>query len=228
MCEDINVYKMRKLLYNVIFNLYENDYMDDPRMFHLTFIESLKNIIEYHIQNNDLSKEIKNNINKFLSQAREYKDEDREKRINIINDIIVMMNKQQIESLVFYRIELAKRRKDFKYIFKYPDELIKSQIDDINDSICHDLYVLISHTNDTSDEEFINEYLPYLKDSAVYYESLNAIFKENPMVFKDKTFYNRMICVLNLNNEIYKEDKEMIDLNNKLVKKIDRKIKKLT
>lgn len=223
--EPINIYKTRKLVYNIMFDLYEKDYSEDPSMFDLNIIKSLEVIVEYHTSQNDLSKSVMDNISNFLMSAREYQDENRNERIEIINRIIRHMNSQEKDqSLIFYRMQLHTRTGEFKYLFKASNAEIIGEIDNVHDSICHDLFVLVSHSSDVSDEDFVKEYLPELKDSDLYYESINTILKENPIVFKDQLFYNRMICVLEYNNLMYND---LIGYNEKLVKKIDKKIKKI-
>ncbi|MBQ2946439.1 MAG: hypothetical protein IJE04_01120 [Bacilli bacterium] len=223
--EPINIYQTRKLIYQIMFDFYENNYEEEPNMFSLNILKSLEVIVEYHTSQNDLSRNVIDNIGKFLMAAREYKDENRNERIEIINNIIRLMNNQEKDqSLVFYRIQLYSRTKEFRYLFQASDAEIISQINNIHDSICNDLFVLVSHSSNVSDEEFIKEYLTELKDSDLYYESLNVILKENPLVFKDQLFYNRMICVLEYNNLIYED---LVEYNQKLVKKIDKKVKKI-
>lgn len=224
MIEEINIYKTRKLIHQVMFNFYDNDYTDDVRMFGLNFIKSLRNVVEVFVRNNDLSKDVRNNIFNFLAQARNYKDEDFNERIDLINETIRILNSQEKdESLMFYKFQLFDRTGDLNFFFKATEEEVLSLVDNIHDSICNDLFVLISHLDDVSDEEFINEYLPELKDSDSYYESINYMLKENPIIFKNQTFYNRMICVLEYNGIMYND---LINYNNKLVKKINKKIKK--
>lgn len=223
--EPINEYRLRKLVCEIIFNFDIDDYDEEPYAYDLIFIESLRNIVKARCEKNDLSKDVMNNINKFLSYAREYKDENREKRIELINEIIMIMNSQEKdESLIFYRFQLYERRRNFEYLLKKSDREIIEQIPNIHKSICHDLFVVVSHSNDVSDMDFVKEYLPDLKDSDLYYESLNMMLKENPLVFKDQLFYNRMICVLEYNSLICED---LIKYNEKLVKKIDKKIKKI-
>lgn len=223
--ESINIYKTRKLVYNIIFDLYEKDYSEDTSMFDLNIIKSLEVIVEYHTSQNDLSKSVMDNISKFLMAAREYQDENRNERIEIINRIVRLMNSQEKDqSLIFYRMQLHTRTKEFKWLFKASNAEIIKEIDNVHDSICHDLFVLVSHSTDVSDMEFVKEYLPELKDSDLYYESINTILKENPLVFKDQLFYNRMICVLEYNNLMYQD---LVGYNEKLVKRINKKIKKI-
>lgn len=224
MSESINEYKTRKLIYQIMFDFYD-DYEENTSIFDLIIIESLKNIVEFHSRNNDLSKDVINNINKFLMQAREYKDEKRKERIELVNDIIRIMNNQEKDrSLIFYRIQLYDRTNNFKYLFKAKDAEIIDEISNVHDSICNDFFVLVSHTDDVDDITFVNEFLPDLKECELYYQSLNMMLKENPIVFRDQTFYNRMICVLQSNSLL---NKDTVDNNEKLVKKINKKIKKL-
>ena len=226
MSEDLQIYKIRKLIYELIFNSEKIDLKEAPYVFDLVVLKSIKNIVEYHTANGDLHPKIINNIGDFLVQARFYDDEYKNERFSIINDIITLMNNQKFdECLMFYRFQLYSRRKEIKYLFASNEEIM-TEIDNVHDSICHDLYVITSHSSEFSDEDFIKEAIPFLQDSNLYYESLNMILKENPAIFKDLTFYNRMICILNINNEIYKENEKMYQHNKKLVKKIDKKVKK--
>lgn len=225
MYEDLETYRMRKIIYSIIFNFYENDY-DSKDDFDLIVVESLRNIVEYLSSECYLSDSVKGNIQNYLMRARYFEDENKFKRIELINDAIGFMNSQQEDkSLVFYRLQLFDRRKDFKYVFKATNEEIKKEIENVHDSICNDLYVLIGQSLLTSDKEFEEEYLPYFKNTNIYYESLNIFLKENPTVFKDEIFYNRMMKVININNELHKDNKDVLKMNKKLLKKIDKKKK---
>ena len=214
MNEDIGLYRTRKLINNIIFNFYENDYEEDPECFDLLIVESLKNIVEYYANNNFLSEAVKNNIYNYLTQAREYEDDNKKQRLELINDIIGIVNSQKKdESIIFYKIELYKRRKRIGDLLELDDKKIEKEIENVHDSICHDLWVITSHTDDaTSEEVFQSEYLPYFKDSNFYYESLNAMLDENPIVFQNQTFYNRMMQVINLNNSLYNDNKKVLYL----------------
>ena len=223
---DIPTYRITKMIYTIIFNFVENDY-EDKEDFDLIVVESLRNIVKYLTDEKYLSERVKNNIHNYLTRARYFEDENRSKRIELINEIIGFMNSQtEDESYIFYKLELFKRRKDFRYIIGYPIEDIIKEIDNVHDSICEDFYVLISHTDITDDETFETEYLPYFKDSNGYYESLNAILYENPSVFKDKMFYDRAMKVININKDLYKDDKQILKMNKKLVRKINKEVKK--
>lgn len=156
---------------------------------------------------------------RFLLDARDIQDEDREERFGIINDIITVLNNaKEDENLTFYRVELAKRRRDIKYFFKNIDEIL-DEINNVTKSILYDSVVLVALTEDTTDDEFINDYLSDLSKNLFYLESINAILNEYPKIFENLMVYNRNICVLNcLSTDIVKSNK-------KLIKKIDKKLK---
>lgn len=216
------------LIKAIIFNTEDDDYKNEEDIFDLIFMESFSNIVKFYVENNAFSEKIKDNIRNYLYKAREYKDNNRDKRIDIINEIIITLNSQKEDnSLGFYRFELYKRRRDLKLAIKSDNDTIKKEIDAIHDSICGDLYVIYTHSDSINDQKFITEHLPNLSNSAMYYESINALLMDHPYVFKDRLFYNRMMCILNLNNELYSDDKEMINLNKKLVKKVDKKVKRI-
>lgn len=225
MNEDMSIYVTRKLIYSIMFDFYDNDYKDNPCMFDLVILESLKNLVEAHVQNGDLSKSVIANINNYLQQARYYDDDKRIERINIINEIIILMNNQKHDDLLmFYRMQLMFRRKDFYYAIKCPNQSIKAEMNDVHESICYDLVVLDSHSESVSDEEFTSTYLPDLVNNQYYYESLNMILRENPKVFRNKVFYDRMMCILNLNKELNNNEK-LVKVNKKLIKQVNRKRK---
>lgn len=227
MSNDDLLYQTGKLIYTIIFNFYENDYRDDTNMFDLIIVESLKNILEYLTSQNFLSAEVKNNISNYLMQAREIQDDDRKRRVELINEIVGLMNSQKKdESLLFYRLELHKRRKDLGYIISTRSDLeVKNEIDNVHDSILNDHYVLVSHSHQVSDKEFEEEYLEWFTNTNIYYESINSILYEYPQIFKNEIFYNRMMKVLNINNQLHNNNKAILKTNKRLLKKIDRKIK---
>lgn len=227
MYEDMPTYRLRKMIYTMIFDSSDKDYEINDE-FNLIIIESLRNIIEYFTSKNLLSDSVKNNVYNYLSRAREFKDNNRTKRIELINDIIGIMNRQEKDnSIIFYRVELFKRRNNNKYLMDYSNEEIKKEIQNVHNSIHNDFLIIISHTSLADYDTFQNEYVPKFKNSNEYYESLNAILYENPTVFKDDLFYCRMLDIIDYNNELYKDNKNVLKTNKKLIHKIKREIKKL-
>lgn len=217
MGEDINVYCTRKFIENIIFELNEIDYKKSINNFDLVILESLKNVVADYTEENYLSQKCINNVLNYLSQARSMH---LGKQANdIINDVITLVNTQKEDnSIILYRYELYKRRKNFKYA-TCDSKIINDEIENIHNSICFDLAVVTGHSDNVTDEEFVNNYLPYFVNSDLYYESINAILVENPIVFKDETFYNRLFSVLDINNELHKDTKSQ---NKKLIKKVKK------
>lgn len=225
MYNDLNEYIKTKLIYTIIFANSNIDYKNQPELFNISIVKSLKNVIKSLTKEKYLSKKVKENIYKYVMEAREFNDEHKEERYNELNEIVKLVNGQKEDlSYIFYTYELYKRINDKKYLSKCIENLDADQIKNIHESIFGDLLVLTSHSNDISDDEFINEYLPNLTNSYLYYESINAILHENPSVFKDLTFYNRMICVFNVNNEIYKNTNIQKE-HKKIVKSVKKSIK---
>lgn len=164
---------------------------------------------------------VKDSILRLLSEARDVNDMDKEKRIEIINSIITLLNNEvEDKYLDFYRIELIKRKKSIKYLFSSIEEINKF-VNHIHNSIVYDAIVLSSLDEEVSDEKFIKENLPELSKCPYYVESINAILSECPTIFNNLTFYNRNMLVLNsLDEDIYADNK-------KKIKKIVRKVKKI-
>ncbi len=218
-------YRSTKLGLYIIFNEIYNDYSDEPFIFDITIIECLKETIEAFVERNILSLDMQNNIYNYLYQAREIYDEKRENRIELINEIIKIMNQSSVDnSMGFYKYELYKRQDD-KRCLSYSGEQVAAEIDNIKKSICNDFLVFSAQNSiDTSDKEFIEEELQELVDDPMYYNTLNAFLYEQPILFKDLTFYNRTICVLDLKMEKYK-NRSIKKLNKKFVKDIKKRTK---
>lgn len=85
--------------------------------------------------------------------------------------------------------------------------------------------ILHSHSDEVSEKEFNEQYLPIFVSSCDYYESLNAILFEYPRMFKKQIFYNRVIKVLECNQKL-NYDKTVCRGNKKIIKRIEKQIKK--
>lgn len=219
MNEEVKKYKDDKHIIAVMLNpfLIQND----SRFFCIDALKTFKDMIDEFTQHGAIVSGVKEGLFKFLSNAREVNDSDREKRIEIINDIITLLNRQ-IENpyLDFYRLELVKRKRNLKYITQSNDDIYKL-VSEVNGSIGYDSYILRVFSNEISDENFIQEDLPELSRNPFYIDSINAILNDCPMLFTDLTFYNRNMCVLNsLDEDIYVDNKKMI-------KKIVKQLKKI-
>lgn len=226
--ESIEEYIYSKILISIIFDVNHEsyNYEENSWIFDTKVLEDIKVIIEYYCYQGYLNLKIKNNVYNYLNEARNIKSDDYKDRIKLINEIITELNKSSDYTYhLFYSIELFKRRNNRKYLYKYNIDIIDKEIPLVNKSLIYDSLVLISHNNRTSDKKFVEEWLPSLTENLFYYESISAILKEYPEIFKDQTFYNRFICVLNANNELsenasYKVNKKLVKLVNKEIKKV--------
>lgn len=184
-------YETYKLITAIMYYYNNEVYYKDS--FDIAFLEMMKKLVSLSVERGYLSNNAKENINRFLVDVRNYEDENRNKRINIINDILRIMNHQKDDKTIeFYRMQLSTRRNDKKYLTKYSDYVIKKEISEINLSIVYDYLVVYSHSNEITDEEFINDFLPGFVTSTLYYESINAILEENPSMFKDMKY---VMCI---------------------------------
>lgn len=222
-----DIYVLNKLINSIIFDLSTKNYNEVPNLFNIIIINKLKEMIEFYTEHNYLSRQVIINIQDYLMAARLYKDKNIEERHKVINEIITLLNKQTTDnSLIFYRIELYQRTNDYRYLTKATNEEIKNEIDLVHKSICNDLAVVDGHSSKVSDKDFNECYLDiYIESAALYYESILKILSENPRIFMDKTFYNRMRIVINKHLEIYSKDKDLKSISKKLIKKVDKKIK---
>ncbi len=216
-------YVFYKLINSVIFNVKQELYSrkNNKFLYGLNSLKCLKNIMHYYADNNLLTDLIVKNVYDYLSEAREFKDEHYDERVNIINDIIVLLNSCDIkDDNKIYHEEYVKRGSIDSVIYKYSSYDEES----IADSIAFDCLVLISHSKQTSNEKFKKSYLPFLIGKIEYYQSLSAIYKEHPQIFMDELFQDRMIYVLRKNDVISYSDYRF---NKGIVKKIDKKIRNI-
>lgn len=204
------------------FIIFSTDLFEKNNEFYaIETLELIKKVIETLAKYGYIISTVKDEIFKFLSNARDMNDIYREKRIEIINDIITILNNQvENKYLDFYRTELIKRKGSIKYAFLSTEDISKF-INFVNYSIVFDSVVLNSFDEEVSDEEFIQEHLPELSGNPYYIDSINAIIDECPELFTNLTFYNRNMLILNsLDEDIYVNNK-------KLVKKIVKKVRKI-
>ncbi len=217
-----SIYYICKMAFSIIFDIKDNNYEYGDLYFDLVVMDYLKTVIEELTKNNFLSKKVKDNIKTYLLKARDYKDEDRKERIDIINDILTLLNGQEKDnSLVFYVSELYKRTNDKKIIYRATKEQIREKIDRIHESIVNDYLILTTHNITTTEEEFKNNFLDKFVCSDVYVESINVLLSEIPQIFNDKVFYERVMNVLEMKKFFTKEK------STKLEKEVNKKIKQV-
>lgn len=208
---DYDDYMCTKILQSFIYNKQLSD--NEIKLARdIEFIDMLWYFIKH---NRDLIDDnIVLNIYNKLDQLKYIIDENRIKRIEIINEIIICLNKECDKKINydFYRNELAIRANHSKY-YKMKDYMVDLNKKTINNSIVYDFYILSKHSSDITDSEF-EKYLPHFQNDTYYLASIRAIMDEFPLMFLDDTFTNRVKTVIDNSN--------FDDKNKKLIKKIDK------
>lgn len=222
--EFIDSYYVHKYLLSIMFDTETENYLRTPKVFKAKTLKKLKLIIEDLTKGSYISYEIKRNLYTFIANIGEIKDcEDYSERFQVLGEITSLLNLQVDDnSLIFYRYNMFARTNDLKYLFKYSNIEIKALTDYVNQLIYNDFAVIKSHLEGT-DKEFDEDYLSEFQDTESYYENINLILKECPILLKNKTFYNRVMKVLNANSK----NKELQRINNKTLKKVNRNIRKI-
>jgi len=212
-----DIYYLHKLLVSLMFDNEKQSYKEVLWVYDISVLRVFKQIVSEFVKHNFLEMHIKDNIYSFLMYGRNIKDKFNEEKINIINEITIILNCQKEDkSLNFYIEQLLDRRENLNQLKKLCLNDILQEIKYVDESIYNDFIVLVSHGDDTSDEDFNNVYLENLVENNYYYESLNVILKECPSLFKNKLFVSRVKKVL--------ESNTYVDNN---FKKINRKFKHL-
>lgn len=209
-------YELEKLIYCIIFGEYKNRYNECDYLFEESVINMLKSIVGFHVRTFSLSKESRENVYDYLSHFREINKDIN--ILNIINEIKIILNSQQRDmSDIYYYYEDCKRE---------GCKLKFSEVDakNVEESMIFDFFVLTSHDEECTDDELFFKNLYVFADNVLYYKSINAILAENPVVFKNQTFYNRVMCVFEATYKL-RNNRYVKKLNKKLIKEIQDKIK---
>lgn len=221
MSEEVATYYAYKMALSIPFDMKEVDFKYEDHYFDLTIMEYLKDIISEFTKKDLFSKKVKDNIKNYLLKARDFKDDKRKERIDIINDILSLLNNQQKDySIGFYSLQLCLRRNSKKYLFTKNEEII-SEIENVHGSIVNDYLVLGTHFETMSEENFKKYFLDKFIMSGFYVESINVLLDEMPQLFNNSTFYNRVMDILEM-KKFFENDKQ-----DKLSKKVDKKIKRI-
>lgn len=197
-------YFLQKFLMFIIFDNTKEAYKGADWLYDIHVLKQFKGVVEVLAKCGCVRPQIKNNIYNILIDGRKIEDENYKQRIELINETIIILNtmKEQ-EYLRFYCGQLNYRIKEEKELKKLSIKDIKCNIPLIEESICNDFVVLLSHSKDVTDEDFVNDYLPEFINNGFYYESLNMILKECPYYFQDKLFMDRMNSVIEMNKNLY-------------------------
>lgn len=189
----------------------DNYYIDDKLFDEVYKLEWFKDMI---LENRDLIDDVMcKNIKNVVEKYRYIDDEDRIKRLHIINEIIVSLNSSydKDKNYEFYRQEIAKRYDNKKYL-KLSNYNVDRNKEMIISSIACD-YILLSLICEYNDQDFKNV-ISKIDFNNFHILSLNAILYEFPLIITDPNFIPRVNILLK--QKYLKKD------NKKLVKKINK------
>ena len=193
------------------------------------FLVLFSEFINTMIKNDFISPIMKNNALTYLNLVRFNNDKEIDKiddvpkkiRIILTNDMIRKINIQKGENyLIYYRQEMYKRTCDKDYLTTPFDDFIIQYESILLNSIQFDQYVLLSHSDSISEEDFENDFLPELSSDLRYFNTINCILEEYPHQFLNQLFLKRYLKTIdsflkfqdnNLNNS------SIIDFNNKVI-----------
>lgn len=209
-------YYEKKMIDCIIFRSKNAKFEGMDIVFNIPNLKKLKILVEYYTSLNALDEDAKTNIYQLLFDGRSIKDDNYEERIDLINEIIILINSQKEDnSINFYRSLLYDRFQD-KKILSFSDEYMTMKKEEIKYLMYYDLLVLSSHSLNVSDDDFFETWLNYFKCDELYYISISYILYQYPYIFKNITFENRMNAVLSLNESINSKNKK----TNKKLKKV--------
>lgn len=205
----------------IVFNLFDKEkyyyFFED-----INFMQLFKDTIKLYIELEYLDYGIRNNIYDVLFYLREINDEKRNSRIEIINEIIIFMQKPSEDKYIekLYKEEYRMRTRHY-YMHDRLDNL--KNIILLSMSVDYEAieFLLEDCTDEEFDEKLINAINNGNLHSFIY--SFNAIISEQPGILSNKQFYNRALKTLNTIYELY-DVKEIKDNGSKY--KIIRKNKK--
>lgn len=177
------------LVYKIMSNTY--DVNCDKNLFDLSLLHELERAINYYSRNSQFTMEMKKNITDFLSLVIKYEDQYRNDRVDKVFKLMNLMTDSKTQdSISFYRLELLTRTNSSRVLFQSKSN-IEKQIDYINKSICFDYYVVSTHLDLTSLDDFNDIHLQNLDNSEFYPQSISALLNNCPNYFKNAEFYAR-------------------------------------
>lgn len=198
---------------------------ESPEFSSIWFLEQFLSFVEQLSSGNILVGDMKRNILNYVNSVLDMEfdndtKENKVKRIDLINKIIRTLNNQiKDKSIDFYRVEMYKRSNCKSYLnsFKIDDNEILAEKEALFASIKFERIILYTHSNEVSDQDFVDKYLFEIVDNNMYYAAINCMLMECPEVFLDKIFYDRFLTVMDINLTVSK---------NKFIKRSIKSFKK--
>lgn len=156
------------------------------------------------IQNEFLSEAMKSNVLGFLNSIRFNEDKRVElmdnksfkDRVSLINKLIRLVNLAKGTNYInFYRNELYKRTNNEIYLL---DTIDSKKEEVLFESMKFDQFVIYSHSDAISEEDFIKNYIIDLTKDFKYFQTINCILREYPEQFNNPLFKSRYNIIIGI------------------------------
>ncbi|MEG2322641.1 MAG: hypothetical protein RSB71_04095 [Bacilli bacterium] len=178
-----------------------NDYLEDPNFIIYFRDYLLKMLIAGNLEQPEVSK-IQTIINWLRINYIYNSKEEKHEYYEIFNDLIISLNAHKENSDDFYLKEIDKRF-DPKFIMHLNNEQFAKYKNIIKKSLGLDFYILLHSLEVTTQDEYIDEFVPMYTLNSYYFMSLNAMIKENTNILQSKELLKRIKIMLE-NNKINK------------------------
>ena len=205
MYNTLDEYKKYKEYESMIFG--ELDYNKLSKLCNVSDVIFFRKTIIHMLMHHYISKNELSNINLILKYFEKNHISN-----SIINSILNLLNINFSDDLYFYRKEKFIRTRKLKYLNKLSDDEISNMKDEINNYILYDLFLLDKLNNESSGILNNNDF-----NKLIY--SIRTYLHEYPEMFTNEDIYNKVMNLLNLEQD----KKDTIKTKNK----INRKIKML-
>lgn len=177
---------------------------NNPILSTYDFLDGFYSYMLNVIENEFLSDAMKSNVLEYLNLIRF--NEDRriasldsksfKERVGLINKLIRLVNSAKGTHYVsFYRNELYKRTNNEMYLL---DAIDSKKEEALFESMKFDQFVIYSHSDAISEEEFIKNYAIDLTKDFKYFQTINCILKEYPEQFNNPLFKRRYNIIINI------------------------------
>ena len=249
-CKFIYNYKLiNSLIFSTNIDSYITNTLKIDQIESKSLLEGLKSYLEFNQGQNIFDEKNKENfyfLIDYLCNQNEFKNN--ENVIETINELKILLNRiQSYDNNDFVRSQIVLRdygimhyNWNFMKLKRIPDFVISIYKREYYESISNDIVVLNCLNSD--DEKFYSEdYKKILLDKN-FYRSINSLMIDNIVIFEHNSdFLNRINFILNkdldilnsdcdtrdfTSNDIDDEFFEILNVTNKMIKKLSRKVKK--
>lgn len=161
---------------------------------HEEILNNLGIIIVENYTKNYLNDAEKDRIFSLLFDLRQYG------KINEINELVILLNgSNSLNRRAFLKDEFFKRI-DIPYLRLKKESTLDYFDSDLTNSISNDFETLQTHRKEISEENFVCENALWFIKSHFYFDSINAILSENPIILSEDGFKNKVINIIQIND----------------------------